>query len=148
MGSWILTYLFNKTENPKAPPSEWKIPVVGLYSINKENWNRKGPGKYRGLSSQSVLGKILQRIVDGELRDWLSGHKVLPAFKEHSLKGKTRWDDTFRLKSGADRYQSGGGGGIKKSNILVLCSVEGKPTLKKLGVKCEEQGWVKTERAV
>jgi len=29
-----LTYLFNKTENPKAAPSEWKIPIV--YSTNRK----------------------------------------------------------------------------------------------------------------
>jgi hypothetical protein len=67
------------------------------------------------------LGKILQRILDGKLRDWLSGHKVLPAFKEHSLKGKTRWDNILRLKKALTDIRVGGGGGIKGSNVLVVC---------------------------
>ena len=76
----------NKTGNPKAPPSEWKIEIV--YSINKENESRKGPGKNRGLPSLQVLGKVLQSILDGKLRDWLLSQQVLPAVREHSLKVK------------------------------------------------------------
>lgn len=86
----ILKNLFNHTMSTGYFPTKFKTGIIKL--IPKTNTNHKDPINYRPISLLEVTGKILEKIINRRLRNYLEQNQNLPYF-QHGFR-RNRGTDT------------------------------------------------------
>ena len=82
----FLTLLFKRSLSTRCFPSEFKLAIVRPL-LKKSGLDADGPKNYRPVSTLSFLSKLLERIVQRQLKAYLNNNDLMPtqqsAYRQH-----------------------------------------------------------------
>lgn len=91
----ILVKIFNASIKFSHIPSKWKNADVSM--IKKPEKDPKHVDSYRPISLLNTLSKLLERVIDSRLQNWITNNNIITTWQCGFRKNRSTRDHLFRL---------------------------------------------------